>query len=126
MPRTVILTQHAPAPGGPYSQAIASGNILAISGQVGIDPATGAAPAGVVAQARQALANLDAILRAAGASREDVIKTTCLLTDINDFPVFNDEYRTFFGEHRPARSTFGVQLFGGYVVEVEALAVIPS
>lgn len=126
MPQTVILTAGAPAPGGPYSQAIASSNILAISGQVGINPATGEAPAGVIAQARQALANLEAILAAAGAKKRDVVKTTCFLTDINDFPIFNEEYKAFFGDHRPARSTFGVQLFGGYVVEIEALAVLSN
>jgi 2-iminobutanoate/2-iminopropanoate deaminase len=100
--------------------------ILVVSGQVGIDPATGRTPDGVIEQTRQALKNLDAVLLAADADRTHVVKTTCFLADINDFPVFNAEYADFFGEHRPARSTIGVQLFGGYVVEVEALAVLPE
>jgi len=126
MAQIVTVTQNAPAPAGPYSQAIASGAFPAVSGQVGIDPATGQAPAGVAAQTRQALTNLDAILTAAGVGKEDVLKTTCFLADVNDFPIFNEAYSAYFGDHRPARSTVGVQLFGGYLVEVEALVVLPG
>ena len=125
MTNKVILTPYAPVPGGPYAQAISNGKLLALSGQVGIDPATGEALPGVVAQTRQALANLKAVLVAAGAGPENVIKTTCFLTDIGSFAAFNDEYSLFFGDHRPARSTVGVALAGGFLVEVEALAVLP-
>ncbi|MHB8186232.1 MAG: RidA family protein [Dermatophilaceae bacterium] len=124
MTHAIILSQEAPAPGGAYSQAVLSGRLLVLSGQVGIDSATGETPAGVAAQTRQTLANLKAVLAAGGARPEDVIKTTCFLANVDDFPVFNEEYGVFFGDHRPARSTIGVGLFGGYLVEVEALAVI--
>lgn len=124
MGKQIISTTTAPTPGGAYSQAIVSGNILATAGQVGIDPATGETPDGVVAQTEQALQNLHAVLLAGGAQLADVIKTTCLLTNIEDFAAFNEAYEKFFGENKPARSTFGVSLAGGFVVEIEAIAVV--
>ena len=124
MPIRVIHTDAAPAPGGAYSQAILAGRMLATAGQVGLDPVTGETPDGVVAQTRLALQNLRSVLAAGGAEPKDVVKTTCLLTDINDFVVFNREYEAFFGSHRPARSTFGVALASGFLVEIEALAVL--
>lgn len=126
MAHSIIHTSAAPAPGGAYSQAILAGQILATAGQVGLDPVTGETPDGVVAQTRLALANLRNVLAAGGAELTDVVKTTCFLTDINDFAVFNAEYEAFFDGHKPARSTFGVALAGGFVVEVEALAVVSA
>lgn len=124
MTHRVIQTLAAPGPGGAYSQAILAGSILATAGQVGLDPVTGETPDGVVAQTRLALQNLRSVLAAGGAELTDVIKTTCFLTDISDFAVFNAEYEAFFDGHKPARSTFGVTLAGGFLVEVEALAVL--
>ena len=126
MTQAIVLSQEAPAPGGAYSQAVLSGQVLALSGQVGVDPTIGKTPEGVAAQTWQVLANLETVLAAAGAKPEEVIKATCFLVNIDDFPVFNEEYGVFFGDQRPARSTIGMALFGGYPVEVEALAVIPE
>lgn len=122
----IIRTDAAPTPGGAYSQAIRANRIVATAGQVGIDPATGVTPDGVAAQTRLVLSNLKAVLEASGTDLSHVIKTTCFLTDISTFSEFNEIYAEFFGEHRPARSTFGVALAGGFLVEVEALAVLPE
>lgn len=122
MDLTIISTPDAPAPGGAYSQAIGAGDFIYTSGQVGVNPQTGQTPADFREQTRQALNNLGAVLRASGAELTDVVKTTCFLTDITMFNAFNEEYSAFFGDHRPARSTFGVALAGGFAVEVEAVA----
>jgi 2-iminobutanoate/2-iminopropanoate deaminase len=124
MAHRIIFTTTAPVPGGAYSQAIRAGQILATAGQVGLDPITGETPEGVVAQTRIALENLRNVLNAGGAEPRDVIKTMCFLTNIDDFALFNKEYEDFFGDHKPARSTVGVALAGGFVVEVEAIAVV--
>jgi len=119
-----IATKEAPAAIGPYSQAIATGELLFCSGQLGLDPATGNLVEGVGAQTTKALANLRAILRAAGLTPERVVKTTIFLVDMKDFAVVNETYAAFFGEHRPARSTVQVAaLPKGGLVEIEALAV---
>ncbi|MBA3779299.1 MAG: hypothetical protein H0X16_08385 [Chloroflexi bacterium] len=108
---------------GPYSPAIETGGFLFCSGLVGIDPSTGKLVEGVEAQAEQALRNLGALLEAAGLGYGDVAKTTCFLTDIDDFQVFNGVYTGFFPDPRPARSTVAVAaLPGGASVEVEAIA----
>lgn len=126
--KSQISTSNAPAAIGPYSQAIMAGNTLYVSGQLGLDPATGTlAEGGIEAQARQSLTNIKNILAAAGMETTDVVKTTCLLADIADFGTFNTIYAEFFGAKEgspaPARSAFAVKdLPKGALVEVEAIA----
>ncbi|MBR4423207.1 MAG: RidA family protein [Mailhella sp.] len=124
--KTIISTPDAPAAIGPYSQANMAGNTLYLSGQIGIDPATGDLAADDVAgQARQVMANMRAVLAAAGASPEQVCKTTVFLTDIADFAVVNEIYAQTFSANAPARSCVAVAaLPKGAKVEVEAIAVL--
>ena len=124
MSRETVRTDSAPAPIGPYSQAIKSGKELFCSGQIALDPATGNLIEGdVAAQARQALENLGAVLRAGGYEFADVVKTTIFLVDMNDFAAVNDVYGTYFGESKPARSTIAVAgLPKGGRVEIDAIA----
>jgi 2-iminobutanoate/2-iminopropanoate deaminase len=97
------------------------------AGQLGFDPATGELLEGIEAQTERALANLGAVLEAAGASLADVVKTTCFLADINDFAAFNGAYQRMVPEPYPARSTFQVgKLPRGALVEIEAIAVRPG
>ncbi len=121
----VIATEQAPKAIGPYSQAAGAGNLVFLSGQIPLEPASGAMVEGdFAAQARRVLANLDAVLRAAGCGRDQVVKTTVYLTDLGRFAEFNEVYAAFFGEHRPARAVVGVAgLPRGAAVEVEAVAV---
>lgn len=123
--KTVIESKNAPAALGPYSQAIKAGNTLYISGQLGIDPASGQfAKEDAAGQTKQSLANICAILKAAGATPANVVKTTVLLADINDFGVVNEVYAEVFGKEPPARSCFAVKdLPKGGKVEIEAIAV---
>ncbi len=124
MSRTPIATPGAPAALGPYSQAIDTGGTLYCSGQLGMDPATGDLAEGIAAQTERALANLGAVLEAAGLSYGDVAKCTCFLADIADFGAFNEVYARFFTSEPPARSTFAVKdLPKGARVEIEAIAV---
>ena len=118
-----VKTLNAPAAIGPYSQAIRSGNLLFISGQIPIDPATGEMVAGdIEAATHQALRNLDAIARAAGAGLGQVVKTTIFLADMNDFIVVNEIYASYFTGTPPARSTIQVAaLPKGAQVEIEAV-----
>lgn len=119
----IIHTEDAPAAVGPYSQAIRAGNLLLTSGQLGLDPETGALPEGVEAQTKQSLKNIDAILAEAGYSREDVIKTTVFIANMSDFGTVNKIYAEFFGEHKPARSCVEVSaLPKGGLVEIEVTA----
>ena len=120
----VLNTDKAPAAIGPYSQAIRTGNLVFVSGQLPIDPATGAFPEGGVAeQARQSLLNAQAILRAAGLELADVVKTTVFLADMGDFAAMNAVYATFFAEPFPARSAVAVKtLPKGALVEIECIA----
>jgi 2-iminobutanoate/2-iminopropanoate deaminase len=120
----VIATTEAPAAGGAYSQGIRAGGLLFLSGQVGIDPATRQVRDGVAAQTRQALHNLEAVLLAAGGSLDRLVKTTCFLTSMEAFAEFNAAYAEVMGEHRPTRSTVGVQLAAGYLVEIEGIALL--
>ena len=120
----VIATTNAPTAGGAYSQAIRAGELVFLSGQVGIDPETGKVRAGVHEQTRQALHNLEAVLRAAGGSLDRIVKTTCFLTSVDAFAEFNAAYEQVMGEHRPARSTVGAHIAGGYLVEIEGIAVL--
>ena len=118
-----IETNSAPAAIGPYAQAIAANGLIYTSGQIPIDPATGAIEATDIAgQARQAIRNLAAVLEAAGSGLDRVVKTTCFLTDINDFAAFNEIYAELF-PGKPARSCVEVsKLPKGALVEIEAVA----
>jgi 2-iminobutanoate/2-iminopropanoate deaminase len=120
-----ISTQEAPAAIGPYSQAVDSGaGLVFVSGQLPIDPSTGAFPEGGVSeQTRQSLLNAQAILRAAGLGLADVVKTTVFLADMGDFAAMNAVYATFFSEPFPARSAVAVKtLPKGALVEIECIA----
>ena len=120
-----IDTAHAPAAIGPYSQAIDSGHgLVFVSGQLPIDPATGAFPeGGVQAQTRQSLANAKAILEAAGLDLSHVVKTTVFLADMDDFAAMNEVYAEFFGEPFPARSAVAVKTLPKNArVEIECIA----
>lgn len=125
MTRRAVSTSSAPSAVGPYSQAIATDDLVFCSGQVGLDPATGElVSGGVEAETERALKNLAAVLDAGGCSLGDVVKTTCFLADIADFASFNAIYGRFFPDPPPARSTFQVAaLPKGARVEVEAVAV---
>lgn len=125
MTRRAVSTAGAPSAVGPYSQAIATGEFVFCSGQVGLDPATGAlVDGGIEAQAERVLRNLGAVLDAAGCTFADVVKTTCFLADIDDFSTFNAIYARFMPDPPPARSTFAVKaLPKGALVEIEAIAV---
>ncbi|MDD2486466.1 MAG: RidA family protein [bacterium] len=120
-----VFTANAPAPIGPYSQAINAGGFLWTSGQIALDPATGEmVPGGIAEQTVQACRNLAAVLEAAGLGMEAVVKTTIYLTDMALFPAVNEIYGRFFGgEAAPARSTVSVAaLPRGALVEIEAVA----
>ena len=106
MSKTVVSSDNAPAAIGPYSPGIQTGNMVFLSGQLGIDPATGKMPEGVEAQAKQSLANVEALLTAAGATFADVVKTTVYLADIADFAAVNEIYASKFEAPFPARSAF--------------------
>ncbi len=126
MTRQAISTSDAPAAIGPYSQAIASGDLVFCSGQLGLDPATGELVAGIEAQAERALRNLSAVLVAAGVGWDDVVKTTIFLADIADFGAVNAIYAGFMPNPAPARSTFAVgSLPKGGRIEIEAIARRP-
>lgn len=123
MTRQAIQTTGAPAAIGAYSQAIAAGDLVFCSGQVGLDPATGELVEGVEAQAERALRNLAAVLDAAGVGFADVVKTTIFLADVADFAAVNGIYGSFMPDPPPARSTIGVGgLPRGARVEIEAIA----
>ena len=126
MTRRAVSTSAAPPAAGPYSQAIATDDLVFCAGQLGTDPATGELADGVEAQAERALRNLEAVLDAAGCTFADVVKTTCFLADINDFATFNAVYARFMTDPAPARSTFQVAaLPKGGRVEIEAIAARP-
>lgn len=122
-----IFTDKAPAPIGPYSQAIlVDGKFLYLAGQIPLDPATGKLVDGdVKAQTRQVLKNVEAVLLAAGASFQSVIKTTVFLKDMADFGAMNEVYAEYFSASAPARSTVGIaSLPRDARVEIEVIAVI--
>ena len=124
--KTIIATEKAPAAVGPYSQGVQVGNLLFTAGQGGVDPATGRlAEGGIEAETRQTLKNLGAILRAAGSSPSQVVKTTVFLQDIADFQAMNRVYAEFFGDGPPARTTVQVAALPlGILVEIEAVAIV--
>ena len=122
--RKTVSTPNAPAAIGPYSQAVICGDMVYTSGQIPLDPATGAVVGdGIRAQAEQVMKNLTAVLIAAGSSPEKAVKTTCFLADMADFAVFNEVYAACFTTN-PARSCVAVKtLPKGVLVEVEVIAL---
>ncbi|XP_061616770.1 2-iminobutanoate/2-iminopropanoate deaminase isoform X1 [Phyllopteryx taeniolatus] len=124
--RKIINIATAPAAIGPYSQAVLVDRTLYISGQLGMDVASGQlVQGGVQAQAKQALVNMGEILKASGCNYTNVVKTTVLLADINDFNGVNEVYKTFFSSNFPARAAYQVAaLPRGGLVEIEAVAVV--
>ena len=124
--KEIISTTNAPAAIGPYSQAEKAGNLLFVSGQVPLDPATGApVEATIQAQTTQSLNNLKAILAQAGATMDNVVKTTVFLKDMEDFAEMNRIYQTFFAADCPARSAVQVgRLPKDVLVEIEAIAAL--
>ncbi len=126
MSNQVISTSSAPAALGPYSQAIKSGNMVFCSGQIPINPATGAIEAVTVEdQTRQAITNLKNVLEAAGAGLDRVVKTTVFIADMDDFAAVNGVYAELFGDTKPARSCVeSSRLPKGAKIEIEAIACI--
>ncbi len=123
--KEVISTTKAPAAIGPYSQAIKCGNLLFCSGQIPVNPATGEIPEGITAQTAQSLANVKALLEAAGASLDKVVKTTVFLADMSLFGEMNAVYAQTFAEPFPARSAVAVrELPKQVLVEIEVIAAL--
>jgi len=120
----IISTGDAPAAIGPYVQARMSGGWLFSSGQIGLDPASGVlVEGGIEAQTRRVLANIQAILDAAGCHRKQVVKTVIFLKDMSHFALVNELYASFFGDHKPARSTVEVaRLPKDALIEIETIA----
>lgn len=122
--KKVIFTENAPAAIGPYSQAIESNGTLYISGQVPVNPATGKVVEGIEAQTEQVMKNIEAILTEAGYTFQDVVKSTCLLSDMANFAAMNTIYGKYYSENPPARAAFAVrELPLGVLVEIETVAV---
>jgi 2-iminobutanoate/2-iminopropanoate deaminase len=125
MEKRVVRTEAAPAPfqGAPYNQAIVAGDLVFTAGQLGLKPGDTAVEGDITQQTAQALANVEAILEAAGSSMEKLVKTSVFLIDLDDFQAMNAVYTTRVGERPPARSTFQVaKLPSGARVEIEAIA----
>jgi 2-iminobutanoate/2-iminopropanoate deaminase len=125
----VVRTEEAPAPfqGAPYSQAIKSGDLVFVSGQLGLKPGDTQIAGTIQEQTEQIFKNLRAILEAAGSSLDSIVKTTVFLTDLGDFQGMNEVYAAHVGEDRPARSTVEVAaLPSGALVEIEAIATASS
>jgi 2-iminobutanoate/2-iminopropanoate deaminase len=121
-----VATQAAPAAIGPYSQAIRTERFVFASGQLGLDPQTGKLRDGIEDQARQALANVGAVLQAAGTSIDNIVKTTIFLTDLSHFAKVNAIYGAAFQATPPARSTIQVAALPlGGLVEIEVIALLP-
>ena len=123
--KQVIHTQNAPKAIGPYSQAIKAGNTLYISGQIPMNPETGKIVEGSIAeQTEQVMQNISAILKEAGYTFKDVVKSTCLLSDMSNFAGMNDVYGKYYSENPPARAAFAVkELPLSVLVEIETIAV---
>lgn len=128
MTRTAIRSSGAPPVVGPYSQAVRSGDLLFVSGQIPLDPATGRLVEGdVTAQTRRVLQSLDAVVRAAGATLGDVVKTTVYLADMNDFAAMNRAYADWFADPAPARAAVQVaRLPLDAQVEIDAIVRLPD
>ncbi len=124
--KKVIHSDKAPGAVGPYSQAILTGNLVFTSGQIAIDPGSGKLiEGGIQEQARQVMANLSAVLKAAGTDLNRAVKATVFLSDINDFAEFNEVYGEYFTSNPPARSAFQVAALPlGAMVEIEMIATV--
>lgn len=123
--KRIIKTENAPAAVGPYSQAVEANGTLYIAGQIPVNPATGKiVEGGIKEQTMQVMNNIGAILEEAGYSFENVVKSTCLLTDMADFADMNGVYGSFYPEKQPARAAFAVKgLPLGAMIEIETIAV---
>ncbi|HTG48166.1 MAG TPA: Rid family detoxifying hydrolase [Actinomycetota bacterium] len=126
MTRDARQPEGLPRPTSPYSPVVVGAGLAFISGQVALDASGRIVPGGIAEQTRQVLTNLRACLEAAGATMDDVVKVTAFLADLGDFAAFNEEYAGHFAEPRPARSTVEVGLAAGLLVEIEAVAVLPT
>ena len=125
MHREIVHTDNAPAAVGPYSQAVKTDSLVFSAGQLGLDPQTGKLASGLEAQTRQVLANLEAVLQAAGTDMANIVKTTIFLTDMADFATVNAIYADAFDAAPPARSTVAVAALPlGGLVEIEAIATL--
>ena len=121
--KKIISTNQAPAAAGPYSQGIELGNLIFVSGQLPIDPATGVLVEGLVEQTKQSISNVKAVLEAAGSSLDKVLKTTVFIRDMRDFAKVNEIYSQYFTDKAPARSCFAVAgLPKDALVEIECIA----
>ena len=122
--KKIIFTEKAPKAIGPYSQAVEINGTLYISGQVPVNPETGKMPEGIKEQTVQVMKNIGAILEAAGYSYSDVVKSTCLLSNMDNFQAMNEVYGSYYKENPPARAAYGVvKLPLGALVEIETIAV---
>lgn len=123
---TLIAGAGLPKPAGPYSPGVRVGNLVFVSGQVGVDPATGEAPEGVEAQTEQVLKNVAGILEAAGSGLDRVVRCGVFVADMSRFGEMNAAYERMFGDHRPARTTIEPQALpgSGFLVEIDAIAVV--
>jgi 2-iminobutanoate/2-iminopropanoate deaminase len=122
--RRRLLTDRAPKPVGPYSQAMIAGETIYVAGQVAVEPRTGkAVEGGFEEQAVRVLENVKAIVEAAGAALSDVVRVNVYLSNLGDFAKMNEIYRRYFSEDYPARTTVGVQLLAQYLIEVDCIAV---
>ena len=120
---TKIATEKAPGAIGPYSQGVVAGNLVYTSGQIPVNPETGAVEECVKAQTKQSLENIKAILESEGYTMADIVKTTCLLDSIADFGAMNEVYATYFADAAPARAAFEVgKLPKDALIEIEAVA----
>jgi 2-iminobutanoate/2-iminopropanoate deaminase len=126
MSKTIIRTNNAPAAIGPYSQGVVANNFLFTAGQIALNPGTGTViEGGIKEQTRRALENIKAILETAGATLDEVVKTTVFIKDMNEFAAMNEVYGEFFAEKPPARSTVEVARLPKDVrVEIEVIAVV--
>lgn len=123
--KQVIATTNAPGAIGPYSQAIDTGRLVFVSGQIPVNPETGEIPEGITAQARQSMANVKAVLAAAGLTMDNVVKTTVFLADMSLFGAMNEVYAEYFSAPYPARCAFAVkELPKQALVEIEMIASV--
>jgi 2-iminobutanoate/2-iminopropanoate deaminase len=124
--RKAVKTERAPAPVGPYEQAVIAGEIVFLSGQIGLDPSTGKmVGGGVPEQTARAIENLKAVLEAAGSSMSKVVRAGVYLSDMSDFGKMNEVYSKYFGDSKPARSAIAVKgLPAGALVEIDAIAIL--
>ncbi len=126
MQATLITSEAAPKPGGPYSPALQVGEWVFLAGQVGTDPATGTAGETIEEQTEQALRNVAVLLEAAGCTMDDVVSCLVHLSDLSLFPRYNEVYARHFGDPKPVRTTVGAQLVNGLLVEVTVTARRPG